>query len=83
MYIYIFIHFFQFIYIYDTMTTSNSFQVYNILLFHARGHSCAYTFYTLKDHPDTHVIMWRSKVSYRKRKSLDIYVFYVEYPRRM
>nr|XP_027239638.1 uncharacterized protein LOC113830606 isoform X2 [Penaeus vannamei] len=35
--------------------------VYNILLFHARGHSCAYTFYTLKDHPDTHVIMWRSK----------------------
>ncbi|XP_063587279.1 uncharacterized protein LOC134764629 [Penaeus indicus] len=35
--------------------------VYNILLFHARGHGYAYTFYTLKDHPHTHVIMWRSK----------------------
>lgn len=45
------------------MTISNSFQVYNILLFHARGHGYAYTFYTLKDHPHTHVIMWRSKVS--------------------
>ncbi|XP_037801227.1 uncharacterized protein LOC119596141 isoform X2 [Penaeus monodon] len=34
-------------------------SVHNSLLLHGRGHARECTFYTLRDHPDCHVVMWR------------------------
>lgn len=35
-----------------------SVSIYNSLLLHARGHARAYSFYTLKAAPHSHVVMW-------------------------
>ncbi|XP_047502066.1 uncharacterized protein LOC125047723 [Penaeus chinensis] len=36
-----------------------AYSVHNSLLLHGRGHARECTFYTLRDHPDSHVVMWR------------------------